>query len=314
MLNFKILNILRFSETTFRNRFNKYVHSPYFNSNDKVSELLDLYERFIRENNIEELNKEAIWESIYPDTAFEDKKLRQLNTKLLSLFEDFIAQENYNSDLFQKSIYQLNYLKVNPFESIENQLIKTSKTIGSRYEELSADYHLNMYMVESSYFDLTSDFEKKRKKKSKFEKFNFDEILNHLDTFYLAEKLRFLYTQLFWEDYNPSERNDLLNDEILELVDKGKFRKDPLLLCFYYAIRTITNPDKEDYYFNLKDLVEKHFYDFNDYNRIFLFDVLFTYCVRKANQAAVGYNEEIYELYKNALEKDVLVITGSCRL
>ena len=307
MLNFKVLNILASSETTFRNRFHKYVSSPYFNSNESVSQLLDLYEKNIRDKSLEELTKDEIWKIIYPSVEFDDKKLRQLNTKLLSLFEDFIAQENYNADKFQKSIYQLKFLQINPFETIENQLIKASKVIGDRYQEMSADYHLNMYLVERSYFELTSDFEKKRKKKSKFEKFNFEQILNHLDTFYLAEKLRFLYTQLFWEDYNPAEKTDLLNDEILELVDKGKFRKDPLLLSFYYAIRTITNPDKEEYYFHLKKLVGKYFYQLNSYNKVFLFDVMFTYCVRQKNRNNAKYEQESLEIYKDALSKGVLI-------
>jgi len=308
MLNIKIYKLLYNLDTTLRNRFTKYVDSPYFNANPDLVRILAFYNDALKSNtNID--SKEEVWNSVYPEKSknYDDKRLRHLNTKLLSLFEDFIAQEKYNEHPFLKTVFQLEQVAKDEFEILENQLVKQSKVIGNRYKELSSEYHLSMFQIENSYFYLTTDLEKKSKKKSKIEKFNFEKIVNHLDTFYLAEKLKFIYSQLFWESYSQGDKSDLLNDQILEIVNKGKFRKNPLLLSLYYAIRTITDPDKEKYFESFRSLVQKNFNDYSRYNQKFLFDCLFTYAIRKANTGNRQYHPVILELYKDALQKDILV-------
>jgi len=307
MLNIKIYKLLASIDATMRNRFSKYVNSPYFNANSDLTQLVFVYNETIKSHlNIE--SKEVLWNSVYPEkVTYDDKRLRQLNTKLLSLFEDFIAQEKYNAHPFLKTVFQLKQAAKDEFEILENQLVKQSKVIGERYKELSSEYHLSMFQIEKSYFDLTSDLERKSNRKSKLEKFNFKSILTHLDTFYLAEKMTFLYMQLFWESYSDTEKSDLLNDEILDIVKKGRFRKDPLLVGLYFAIRTITDPDITRYYKKLKATVDLHFKNYSKVYQRFFYDCMLTYTIRQANKGNLDFQEQIIELYKEALAKDVIV-------
>lgn len=308
MLNIKVFKVLQSIGTKTMNRFQKYVISPYFNVNQELIKLFEIYQKIIKSPK-DKIEIKDVWSMLYsPNTAFDDKKIRQLNTKLLSLFEDFIAQERFNNETLTKAYLQLEQLQNRDYQLIENQIIKNSNKIGERYQELSSSYHLKMYQIENAYYFLTNDSEKKSKKKSKLEKFNFEEILKHLDTFYLAEKLKFIYIQLFWESYNPGDKSDLLNDEILALVNKGKFRSNELLLSHYYAIRTITNPDKEKYYNSLKELVFKIYNDFDQNTIRFFYDCLLTYCIRRVNAGYILFEAETFELYKIGLKRDLFLI------
>jgi len=305
MLDVKVYKALQNTEKKIRNRFSKYLNSPYFNVNQDITNLFEVLEQNIDKKNV--LTKEQIWKSVKGSETFNDKVLRSLLNKLLGLFEDFLAQERYQDKKLTKSVYKLEQVQDDKYEILRNQIIKEARTIEKRYHELSSDFHLDMYLIENLYFFISFDFQRKQRKSAK-KTFSLSKTLHHLDVYYIAEKLRFIYIQLFWNEYFEGDKNDLFNDEILRAVNKGKFRKEKLLVAFYYAIRTLTNTEKESYFTSLKILLQENFDAFKKIDQRFFYDVLLTYSIRRMNKGDKDFLIESYNLYRDSVERGVVLI------
>ncbi len=304
MLDVKVYKALSNTEKKIRNRFTKYLNSPYFNVNQDIIALHAILEEQIGAKH--PITKEFIWKQLRPDEAYQDKVLRSLLNKLLGQFEDFLAQEQYQSKRLTKTLFKLKQVQDDKYEILRNQIVKEARTIEERYHELSADFHLDMYLIENLYFFISFDFQRKQRKSAK-KTFSLSKTLHHLDVYYIAEKLRFIYIQLFWDEYFEGDKNDLFNDEILRAVNKGRFRNEKLLVAFYYSIRTLTNPEREHYFKSLKELVQDNFDVFKKIDQRFFYDVLLTYSIRRMNKGDRDYLTESYRLYRDSVERGVVM-------
>ncbi len=304
MLDVKIYKALLNTEKKTRNRFSKYLNSPYFNANQEISKLNEILEDSIP--NKLDITKEAIWSELKATVPYNDKVLRSLFNKLLTHFEDFLAQEKFQSKRLTKSFYKLQQVQDDKYEILRNQILKEVRTTEARYQELSAEFHLDMYLIENLYFFISFDFQRKQRKSAK-KTFSLSKTLHHLDVYYIAEKLRFIYIQLFWNEYFEGDTSDLFNDEILRAVNKGRFRNEKLLVAFYYAIRTLTNPEKDNYFKSLKSLLQENFDAFTKIDQRFFYDVLLTYSNRRVNKGDRDYLMESYKLYRDIVERGVVL-------
>lgn len=304
MLDVKVYKALANTEKTVRNRFSKYVKSPYFNVNQDIINANAVLQQVIDQDL--QLTKEEIWADIKKKENFDGKLFRSLMNKLLSHFEDFLAQEIYQSKRLTKTLYKLEQVKDDKYENLRNQVVKEVRTIEKRYYELSSEYHLQMYLIESLYFLISFDFQRKQRKSAK-KTFSLSKTLHHLDVYYIAEKLRLIYIQLFWNQYFEEDKSDLFNDEILRAVNKGRFRNEKLLVAFYYSIRTLTHPLKENYFNSLKSLILENFDSFKKTEQQFFYDVLLTYSIRRMNKGEREYLEESYQLYRDGLVRGVVL-------
>jgi len=305
MLEVKVYKALSNTEKKIRNRFTKYLNSPYFNVNQDIIQLNEILQANL--DNKSEITKKEIWALVRPEDPYNDKVLRSLLNKLLTNFEEFLAQEHFQSKRLTKTLYKLEQIKDDKYEILRNQILKEVRTIEERYHELSADFHLDMYLIENLNFFINFDFQRKQRKSAR-KTFSLSKTLHHLDIYYIAEKLRFIYIQLFWNQYFEEDKSDLFNDEILRAVNKGRFRNEKLLVASYYAIRTLTNPEKENYFKSLKSIIEENFDDFKKRDQMFFYDVLLTYSNRKVNTGDRDYLMQSYNLYRDSVEKGVFII------
>ena len=85
------------------NSFKKYLESPYFNMNEKLSLLFDIYAHSIKKESKEEISKEDVWNVIFQGKKYSDSKLRKLNSDLLKVFEEFLAQKTFDNNKFLKN-------------------------------------------------------------------------------------------------------------------------------------------------------------------------------------------------------------------
>jgi len=142
MLDVKVYKALANTEKTVRNRFSKYVKSPYFNVNQDIINANAVLQQVIDQDL--QLTKEEIWADIKKKENFDGKLFRSLMNKLLSHFEDFLAQEIYQSKRLTKTLYKLEQVKDDKYENLRNQVVKEVRTIEKRYYELSSEYHLHL--------------------------------------------------------------------------------------------------------------------------------------------------------------------------
>ena len=93
MHNSKLYSILEHFDKYEQNRLRKYINSPYFNKNQALIHLFEIFIDHINDENSNEIEKKNIWEKIQPQKKFDDVRFRKLCSDLLKLVESFLAQQ-----------------------------------------------------------------------------------------------------------------------------------------------------------------------------------------------------------------------------
>ena len=117
-------------------RFDKFIRSPYFNSNKSVIQLFELLKKYAPDFATPKLNKEKVSQKIYPKTPYKEKRMWQLMSDLKGLAEQFLVVEKNDkySTKFQLQLSEV-FLEKDLYEWYEQ---KSEVLI----EKLTADHHL----------------------------------------------------------------------------------------------------------------------------------------------------------------------------
>ncbi|MEM9548799.1 MAG: hypothetical protein AAGA77_22635, partial [Bacteroidota bacterium] len=293
------------------NSFRKYLESPYFNMNDKLLTLFDLYTARIRKETSEELTKEDIWNVIYQDKKYSDPKLRKLNSDLLKVFEEFLAQKSFDTNRFLKNNLILHSIRKRKIEKLYNS---TSSSTGRNIEQTynrSVDYLYAKFTNEKEKLELYSESEILRKRSKNIEnEVNIDVITGYLDQYYLAEKLKYYVKLLAWKKMFSIEQEINHIEELNAMVDSGKYDDVPPIIIFSTISKTQLDPDNVDNYFKLKKLVTEYIDSFPDEEIRGIYDALLSYCVRRVNKGDLAFQEETLNVYKGALQKETIFVNG----
>ena len=293
------------------NSFRKYLESPYFNMNEKLLVLFDMYVSRIRKEVNEELTKEDIWNVIFKDTKYSDPKLRKLNSDLLKVFEEFLAQKTFDNDKFLKNNLILRAVRKRKIEKLfKSTSSSTDRNIEQTFNR-SADYLFAKFTNEKEKLNLYSEIEMLRKysKKTKDE-VNIDTIVGYLDQYYLAEKLRYYVKLLAWKNMISFDQELEHIEELNAMVSKGDYDHVPPIVVYSTIIKTQLDPDNVDNYFKLKENVNEFIDYFPDDEIRNIYDSLLSYCVRRVNKGDLAFQEETLTIYKGALEKETIFSNG----
>lgn len=301
MTDSKLYSVLTHFDKIEQNRLRKYVRSPYFNVNEILMAFLDLLFAHINANNkANDLTKEFIWAALYGTESFNDVRFRKLSSDLLKLIEDFLAQEKYEQDKLHKESYLLDAIGEKKMEKLYNSSIKGARELLKHQDEKPSSFYYSQYLIEKNYYDL-SEGELRRSEKS-----NVENVINNLDYFYLAEKLKWYNTVLSRKNLISHEYQLLFIDEIISHIEKYKYNDIPPVAIYFKQYLTQTRIDDTEHYFDLKELISKYWRQFPIKEADEMFGGLLNYCTKKINQGHPSFLNEFLDVYKDTLEKNIL--------
>jgi len=293
------------------NSFKKYLESPYFNMNERLITLFEIYADHIRRASDEELSKEDIWNVVYPDKKYSDPKLRKLNSDLLRVFEEFLAQKTFDNNRFLKSNLILQAIRKRKIEKLyKSTSAATDRNIEQTYNR-SSDYLYAKFTNEKEKLQLYSESEILRKRSKKIEnEVNIDRITQYLDQYYLAEKLKYYVKLLGWKKMISLEQEIDHIEELNAMVAKGHYDEVPPIVIYSTIAKTQLDPDNVDNYFKLKEEVNEFIDYFPEDEIRNIYDALLSFCVRRVNKGDLAFQEETLNVYKGALEKETIFSNG----
>lgn len=142
----ELLNALNQAEFK---RFESYVFSPYFNNSTQISKLFRLLSKYYPAFKV---TKEEIFENIFPDEDYKDKKIRDLFSRMLKLLEDFFANEEFSGKSLLKTRFTLKQLSDRNME----------KHFASKAREADIDIGKEKIVSSDQLFDKYAVFRQKR--------------------------------------------------------------------------------------------------------------------------------------------------------
>lgn len=310
MINNKVIIALQALSVYELNRLGKFILSPYFNKNKQITSHFDLLTASIKNNELQDLDKEAIWKNAYGTTKFNDNKLRKLNTDLLKLVEEFLAVEGFQKNPLHQANYLLKAIADKKIEKLYNSTISTVKRLSKQQLEKPASYYYYQYQIEKNVFNLTSEYERKTKTKSELANFNISKIADNLDIFYLTEKIRYLNTLLTWQNVTKHEQTIKFRDDLIKQIQDIDYQSYPALNIYYTIYLSTIEPDNPSHYEDLVKSIKTNIDLFSKPEAKDIFEAAINYCVRKANKGDSNYLQELFEIYEFGLEYEIILVDG----
>ena len=303
-MNNKTYTILQSFDKYEVNRLRKFLKSPYFNMNEAIVELFEIFVKDIFGKESKELNKEIIWEKIYRQKKYDDVRFRKLNSELLKLVEKFLAQQIYEENPIRQAVHLMEAVRKKKLDKLNNSTMRTATRLSNQQKYKPANYYFYQYEIEKNYFELI-EFDTKREAKS-----NIEDIALNLDYFYFSEKLRIYNSILSRQKVTKFEYEISMIDEIIQAVKRNNY-KGIAPIDIYYQISLINRDfENEEYYFKLKELINRYASQFppTEANAIGIYAL--NYCVRKSNKGDSRFIREYLELFKDLLKNELVLEEG----
>jgi hypothetical protein len=292
------------------NSFSKYIHSPYFNVNKNISDYYDFLERHIKEGTADDLSNETYWKVVFKNEPYHNQRFLKLNSDLLSLLEDFIAQQEYEGMTSLRACHKLAAAGKRNMTKLYNGILGDIGRLHKYEINQSSEFYLNKYMIEKNIFSLKTENEKKNEKFEIDSELNIQKISENLDIFYIAEKLRQFCSLLSWQKMYKLEITLFNIDSILEQSSRHPYSEYPAIKMYYTMVLTYIDENIIEHYYELKKLINEYIYLFPEYEQKEIYYTAISYCVNKVNKGDFSFQEETYLIYKETIEKNKLFLGG----
>jgi hypothetical protein len=304
MRNSKLYSTLKDFEKTEQNRFRKYVRSAYFNKNKPLMTLCELLLSDVNgENGIDLEDRHAVWNALELESSYDDVRFRRFCTDLLKLAEGYMAQRVYEANPIEQSFFLMQALGKRKLEKLYNGALKNTQYLLHKQGHRNADYFRYLYATEKQYAAMIqADLD--RSTKSYLER-----IVDNLDLFYITEKLRLHHKFAARKKIGQYDYSFLFIDEIISEINNREDLREIPVIAVYFQIYLITvDPENTEHYYKLKELLNKHALLFPKEEAFDMYYAATNYCINNINRGAQQFMNELFELYRDLIEKEIIFI------
>ncbi|MFK8055602.1 MAG: tetratricopeptide repeat protein [Saprospiraceae bacterium] len=287
-----------------RSRFRKYLKSPYFNSDPKLTELYETIVKKQKAVSSNKLDKEGLWLLVRPDKNFNDVRFRKYTSDLLKHIEGFLYQEYTRQDKGHEYPFVLDALNERQMDKLYDSVLRGGRDAIEKNPRRDSKYFQRTYAIEKRFYDL-SDSERRRGVAA-----TTSDIADALDLFYIIEKLRLHCSVLVRSFYLEGDYSLRLISEIIKEVETSVLREYPVVDIYFRLIQTYTKPEDKSNYETLVGLVKSSHILFDPDELEDLYRGLLNYLNRGINRGDSKALYRVVELYDYMLVNEVFNAQG----
>ncbi len=313
MKNSKLTSLLsKLSPKEFK-EFGKFIKSPYFNTNVNIVKFYDLIAKHFPDFANEKLTRENIYFHIYPGEKYNDSTARGLISSLLKLGEEFVVVDYIRHT---KNHYTNFLLSVLSYKEIFDLFAVNLNTARKEAENISVkddSYFFLKFRIETllsqidnkSYIPLTQ-----KDIPGDMNTEDADSLINYF-LIVILQKYNYLYSKT--GSLNVEVDLNFL-DEILSYLGKKDLKQIPILNFQYNRIMLYKSKMDVKYFNELKKVLYEDFEHLDRSDAFNLVGTLQNYCVQKHRSTNEDLTDFEYEIFKFAIEKNILVTDDSLYL
>jgi hypothetical protein len=286
---FRLLRSMTESETT---SFRDFVSSPYFNKNKNLEEFLKLiiHQGFLSKPAI---SKEEVLKKLFPDASGSKKRLPDLMHGLMQLLEEFLVEEKYRKNHFQRKISLMSVAYERELDPMVNSIEKDIDMLHKQNPVRDSNYFYESFMIHSQRdysFRLLGKISDNN---------NLSEKIEQLDLFYLALKLKDS-CELLNRSMIVSSQFDLALVEHLILylqAHHSQYEEHPAIQIYLASYLIFTGVDHENNFLKLVDLLRQNGSCFSEDELRSLYTYAQNHCIRQINQGNIAFTRHLFNLY-----------------
>lgn len=281
-------------------KFGEIVHSPFFNKNKKLKDLFEYISRYYPELDHPDLNKQAAYPIVFPNEPFDDRKLRAMMSMLSKLVEELLVQQQLDKKQPMRGRLLLDgYFDIGLEKHYKAKLKQSYQSIDQlAYRDV--EYYFNQYQLEERHYNYAVS------KKDRTIGQSLTKLINDLDVYYIANRLKFSCEELNRKSIMGEEYDLQFLEVLLDFVEGSEILEVPVVNIYYEILQTFLEPDNERHFERLLKLLEQHVHEFPQSENKVMYGYAMNYCIKKINTGQSEYLEQIFKLYKLLLEFDII--------
>ncbi|MGB0929857.1 MAG: hypothetical protein ACPGVB_03725 [Chitinophagales bacterium] len=301
----KLTSLLESLDVYETNRCRKFLQSPFFNEDERLVRLFDLLISAKKHHHTILFSKQEIWLELKEKMPFKDTKFRRWCSDLTQLVLQFLAQEAHQNKEMPEQQYFIEVIQERNLEKFFHVGFRNAENTLFKRKQKDSDFYFYQYKLNEA--QQKQEFETKGHAGQE----SFDVLMQNLDAFYLAQKLRYC---CHWLNYRKVLRLEgrvevPLMRELMEYIEANKEVQVPIVAIYHQVALTLLEDEKEQYYQDLKQLLEIHSHLFSAEEAWEMYGYALNYCIRKINTGA-KYLAELFDLYQVTLNKAVILNDG----
>lgn len=289
--------------------FEKFLLSPYFNSNKNYvrfyKELVGFYPDF----KSDLLSLKYIFNRLFPGKEFSSHTMWNLSSGLEKLAEEFLIQSSLKDQEFERLKLIITKLGLKRLDKLY------LKKLGEMEKLLDKSLVEDTYFLKLAEFveSKSSFFQKVKGQENITAEYNIQKAeIYTLD--YLVNICRVIGNIISYSRTSDKKRlNNITYDlvkifdlkRIIEISKKNKYKHASLIEFYSNMILCLTNPDDENYYLNSRKFLFKNHKLFDKYEKRNLCVNLVNFCLQKYLLGDPQYAKELFELFKFRDENDL---------
>lgn len=306
MFSEKLLSVLQTLSKVERNRFRKYLLSPYLNDQPDLLPLFDICDKGLREDSFAQLAQQQVWQKLYPNKPYNDTHLRRLASDLNQLALRFLSDEARRQNPLAEAL-DLQRLLEKP--ELKKHLATVERNIGRLLDETpgqSTAFYLAQFNLHNNIVNKTSKH---------LSVSGYADILSsadfYLECFYLTQKLELYIGWLLFQGSRVSEKNLELPIGFWEHLENERFGSVPLLIVYRHVVNCLHAPEIETHFKNLLEGLESQSEQLTKSDLRKCYFIAQNYCALKINQGKREYYREMFEIFKRIIQQGILLEEGA---
>lgn len=299
----QLLRLYKQLSTTDRRALADLAACNYFNRRPEVTRLCFYLNEHAGRSPALNLSDEALFAAAFPDENYHNPRLRHTMSYLLDLLRRYLALQQTENDA---SRHQLDLLRAQRTRGLDAWFDRTwqqARTQWQNHPQRDALWHFAGYQLQQEFLEQASRNERSSG-------LNLQPSADQLSVFYTAEMLRHACLAELHQAVAGQAYQLALLEATLLVVEKEKLLEQPAVAVYYHAYHMLRQPNDDEAFTKLKINLHENIRFFSTEEQRGLFLLAINGCIRRMNAGRRAYVREAFDLYRDALETNVLPENG----
>lgn len=298
----KLITLLKTLSKSDFSKFEKYLNSKIFNSNPSLVFFFNQIKKFYPNFDSTKLNEINIYNNIFTNEYFDERRMYKLRNGLLNRLERFLIHIELEENDFIKSKLLIQAISKRNAPSHLSNKLKKAIAQSEKTTPKNAHHFMELYFLQNQWQNQLGSLKYNSNENSG------KEAMKNIDLFYAFSKLQ-LASELLNREKFLNEKNEIQLLEQIEdfVLNLPKTEFNPILNLYIHIIHLWKEKPTASKFQYVKKFFKFHFNNVPVNLRLEILTLLINYTLFMYNKGNSDYIDEQFDLYQFGEEKGLLL-------